>query len=181
MVGQSIHSHSKELPETKTVSDRTTILLGSPPINNRGFTLVELIVVCAILGCLVMIALPAFNDYRESAKVSRCMADIRTMEAEINAFYLEKNVYPDSLNQISRGDLMDPWGKPYKYHRIGDAGDPDYQDVSGIFQMNTDFDLYSLGKDGLSTQSLASGNPTCEDDVIRAGDGSYTGLGSLCI
>lgn len=179
MVGQSINSHRNQLPETGTASDRIVILPGSPSINNRGFTLVELIVVCAILGCLAMIALPAFDAYRESARVASCAADIRTIESDINAYTLEKSTYPASLNQIGRGDLRDPWGNPYAYLKIADGGGPGYQDFSGVSDLNADFDLYSLGKDGASSQSLASGNPTSEDDVIRAGDGSYVGLGSM--
>jgi prepilin-type N-terminal cleavage/methylation domain-containing protein len=179
MVGQLINLYRNKPSKIGTASGRTTILFELPPTNSRGFTLVELIVVCAILGCLVIIALPILESYRESARVASCAADIRTLESDINAYILEKSTYPTSLNQVGRGDLRDPWGNPYSYTKIAEGGGPGYQDFSGVSELNTDFDLYSLGKDGASSQSLASGNPTSEDDVIRAGDGSYVGLGSM--
>ena len=38
---------------------------------------------------------------------------------------------------------------------------------------NSDFDLYSLGSDGVSQQDFD--DPTSKDDIIRSGDGSYVG------
>lgn len=151
----------------------------SPACNNRGFTLVELIVVSAILGCLAIMAIPTFNSYRESAKVSSCATDIRTLEADINAYALEKGSYPTSLNQLGRGNLRDPWGNPYQYLELANSGGPGYLDVDGFSNLNKDFDLYSLGKDAASSQSLSSGNPSSEDDIVRAADGGYVGLGSM--
>lgn len=150
--------------------------------DRRAFTLVELIVSVAIVATLSAIALPVTQDYLYKARVTRCIAEIRTIEKEITLFTLQydDNEYPDSLAEIQRGSLLDPWGKPYQYLNIDDGikkgkGHPkgsrkDRHEVP----LNSDYDLYSMGRDGKSKDPLQ--NPDSHDDVIRANDGEYVGL-----
>jgi general secretion pathway protein G len=107
------------------------------------------------------------------AQVSRAQADIRTLEKDITAYLIDKNVLPPSLKAIGRGDLSDPWHHPYQYVNFKVGGTPYIDGVT--MDLNTDFDIYSMGKDGASTKSLA--DPSCKDDIIRAGDGGFVGLG----
>ncbi len=48
--------------------------------NKKGFTLVELMVVVAILGVLVAIAVPAYNNYTENAKLKVCASNRKMIE-----------------------------------------------------------------------------------------------------
>jgi general secretion pathway protein G len=155
--------------------DRSQVALGC-----RGFTLVELIVVSAILGVLMLIALPTYTAYMKSVKESRCMADIRTLEKDISAYAIEKNALPDTntfLTEIGRDGLLDPWGRNYVYLKIAGGGGVPYKDLLNK-PFNTDFDLYSRGEDGNSTATLAGDPPPPEnmDDIIRT-EGGYVGLG----
>jgi general secretion pathway protein G len=140
----------------------------------RGFTLIELILVSAMIGILAVIALPTYSYMVTKAKVSRAEADLRTLEKDVTAYLIDKGTLPSSLNAIGRGDLRDPWNRPYQYVNFALGGSP-YQDFLAS-SLNTDFDLYSMGKDGISTQSLA--DASCADDIIRAGDGGFIGLGN---
>jgi general secretion pathway protein G len=142
----------------------------------RGFTLVELIVVSAILGVLAVMAFPSYSAYMKSVKESRCMAEIRMLEKDIGAYTIDKNVLPDSLADIGRADLRDPWGRPYVYLKIaGGGGVTPYKDLLNK-PFNTDFDLYSKGEDGNSTETLVGDPPENMDDIIRT-EGGYVGLG----
>lgn len=135
-----------------------------------GFTLVEILVSFVIIGALFVILMPYFMNFIEMAKVSRCMSDIRSLEKQITVYSWDNNKLPNSLNDIGRGTLLDPWGNLYKYN----AGNV-RQDKFLNF-LNEDFDLYSLGKDGASQQKISE--QQSQDDVVRAGTGAWVGLAS---
>jgi general secretion pathway protein G len=139
--------------------------------DTRGFSLVELIVGLVIIGVLSTIAVPLFAFVRDRAKVSRCETEIRTLDKDITSYLIDKGYLPNSLNDVGRGDLKDPWGNLYVYHR-----NPVYQ-APDTLPLNSDFDLYSKGIDGNSAESLTSGNSNTEDDIIRGCDGGYVGSG----
>jgi general secretion pathway protein G len=144
--------------------------------DNLGFTLIELIMVSAILTILATFAIPIYTRFLDSTKASRSMADIRTLEKDITAYMADKGVYPDNLNQINRADLLDPWGNPYVYTNLTIVGSVHYKDIYDQ-DMNDDFDLYSKGKNGNTTGDLD--DTISLDDIVRSGDGGNVGLGSL--
>ncbi|NMA86823.1 MAG: type II secretion system protein [Tissierellia bacterium] len=51
--------------------------------NKKGFTLIELIVVMAIIGILVMLAMPKFMGYTEKAKLTKIQNDIKVAENKV--------------------------------------------------------------------------------------------------
>lgn len=51
--------------------------------NNKGFTLVELMIVVVIIGILIAIAVPIYNSSTASAEANACKANQRTIEAAI--------------------------------------------------------------------------------------------------
>lgn len=139
----------------------------------NGFTLVELVVVCAILGVLVTVAIPAFSNVLQSTKKSRAAADIRAIEKAIVAYSADKGVLPDSLSDVGMSEQYDPWLRKYEYQNLGSVGATPLEDIAGV-QLNHDFDIYSKGEDGLS--SATSGDPSNSDDITRSNDGVYAGL-----
>lgn len=145
--------------------------LSSLPIScNRGFTLVELIVVAAILGVLVLLSIPTYAHIQSRARVVRCMQEIRNFEKAITAQAIDKGgVFPATWEQAGMARPLDPWGRPYVISA------PFRKDMTFI---NQDYDLYSTGADGLTAEDgdIADADGKSLDDVLRAGDGGFVGL-----
>lgn len=143
----------------------------------RGFTLLEILVAMAILGALLAIAIPAFTQYVENARVAKAATEIRALENEVKLYETENSLLPDNLNDIGRGGLLDPWGSPYAYLKIQGGKNPGAARKDRfLVPLNSDFDLYSIGKDKQSQPPLTA--KTSLDDIVRANDGGYVGLAS---
>ncbi len=117
-----------------------------------GFTLVELLVVLAIIGLLAVLVAPRVIQYLSGAKVDTATVQIDRLAGVLDLYRLEVGAYPSQeeglavlfdrpQNAVSwngpyirnRKSLTDPWGNPYGYRYPGEHGE---------------FDLYSLGADG---------------------------------
>ena len=68
--------------------------------NRKGFTLVELLVVVAIIGILAAIAVPRFTDASNSAKVAKIQADLRTIDSAIAVYYAKNKAYPTAAQIV---------------------------------------------------------------------------------
>jgi type IV pilus assembly protein PilA len=62
----------------------------------QGFTLIELMIVIAIVGILAAIALPAYQDYTVRAKVSEAMVNLAEAKTTIAEYYSANNSFPPS-------------------------------------------------------------------------------------
>ena len=62
--------------------------------NKKGFTLVELLVVVAIIGILAAIAIPQFAKYRQKANNSAAQSDIKTMRTALESHFTDNYQYP---------------------------------------------------------------------------------------
>jgi general secretion pathway protein G len=117
-----------------------------------GYTLMELLVVLAILGMLAAIATPMVLHYLETAKVSTAKTEVSNLSAGLDLFRYDVGRYPTTEEGLKAlvvappgvdnwngpyvkktTDLVDPWGKPYNYRSPGQHGE---------------FDLYSNGPKG---------------------------------
>jgi general secretion pathway protein G len=142
---------------------------------NQGFTLVEMMITVAIIGILAAIALPAYNNYVERAKVSTAITDIATMSVKIEQYFVENRVYPNTLADVNLSTSKDPWGMPYGYYRILGNSIGGARKDHNLNPINSDFDLYSLGV-GKQALKKQIDNADSLDDVIRARDGKFIDL-----
>jgi general secretion pathway protein G len=67
---------------------------------NRGFTLIELVVVLGIVALLLTLAVPRFFPSVDKTKETILAENLRTMRAVIDQFYADTGRYPDSLDQL---------------------------------------------------------------------------------
>ena len=114
----------------------------------RGFTLVELLLVLVILALIAGLVLPGIIGKAESAKSKAAASQISRISMSVESFYLATGRTPTALDElvnepsgvtgwngpyIKNSLLKDPWGRPYKYRTPGEHGD---------------FDIMSFGADG---------------------------------
>lgn len=142
---------------------------------NRGLTLIELVIILAIIATLSTIGLLAYFNYTDQARFARAVADIATLSSEISTFEMMNERLPNDLAEINRAGFKDPWGNPYEYLNFALGGGQPRKDHA-LHPINSDYDLYSKGKDGDSVAPLTAAKS--RDDIIRANDGQYIGLAS---
>ena len=99
------------------------------------------------------------------------------ISASITEFKAEYDRFPVDLAEIGKSGMRDPWGTAYAYVNHADvSGRGQFRKDKNIVPINSDFDLWCNGKDGVSAPAL-SAQPS-RDDVIRANDGGFFGLAS---
>jgi general secretion pathway protein G len=119
----------------------------------RGFTLIEIMVVVIIIGLLAAVVVPQFLGRVDDARVAKAKQDIQAIETGLTMFKLDNFSYPNAelglhalvekpndpnvRNWRPEGYLKhlpkDPWGHDYQYQYPGTHGE---------------YDLYSFGRDG---------------------------------
>jgi len=145
-----------------------------------GFTLIELLLALAIIGIITAFGVSSYKNYIYQAQVAAAIGDIKTIEVAIVQFQAD-NVgnLPNSLSDVGAGNKLDPWGYAYQYLIIptGKVQGPKLmRKDKSLHPINSDYDLYSVGKDGQSVAPLTAS--VSQDDVIRANNGQFVGLAS---
>ena len=75
--------------------------------NKKGFTLVELVVVIAILGILAGIAIPRFMDATASARGAKIVADLRTIDSAVMMYQAKEGKLPKAVEAAAANTSAD--------------------------------------------------------------------------
>lgn len=96
----------------------------------QGFTLIEILVVMAIIGMLAIMVAPNIFNQQAGARRDAALSQISTLEAALDTYRLDVGEYPDSLEGLMENDSdsaawngpylrravpLDPWGNEYVY------------------------------------------------------------------
>lgn len=100
-----------------------------------GFTLIEMMVVIAILGILAAIIAPNVLGRAETAKITAAKTNIANLESSIELYKITNSNFPKSLQALVPDYIKkvsnDPWNNPYQYSTSG-----------------SNYELKSFGADG---------------------------------
>ena len=67
--------------------------------SQQGFTLIELMIVVAIVGILAAVAIPAYRDYITRSKVSECAATLAACKTSVTEYFLSRNGFPADADE----------------------------------------------------------------------------------
>jgi general secretion pathway protein G len=148
------------------------------PFRPSGFTLVELILALAIAATLIGLAVPLYSNRQEALNINQAINDMRLIELKIQRFYTVNFRYPDVLGELTEEfPAVDPWGNAYQYLNIATTkGKGKVRKDRKLNPINSDYDLYSVGKDGRTASPLTAKHS--QDDIVRANNGGFMGLAS---
>jgi general secretion pathway protein G len=142
---------------------------------STGFTVLEVVIAMATIAVLATMAVPAYERYRERARVFQAASDIGAMSLSIQRYAEDNRVFPDVLDEVGLAGRTDPWGRAYRYRNLSDEkGKGGARKDGRLNPLNSDFDLYSVGRDGETVLPLPP--PVSHDDVVRARNGRFIGL-----
>ena len=120
-------------------------------LNNRGFTLFELLAVMVILGILASIAIPSYKRSQIKARESVLAEDLYQMRRSIDAYYADNGKYPENLDDLVYSKYLRAIPKD-PFTRQGDSwrclppepSDSGQLAEGGCFDINSGSDLIGL-------------------------------------
>ncbi len=113
--------------------------------DNRGFTLLEILIVLGILGTIMAMVMSRVNDSRNRAKVKQAHLDLNTWGEALNMYYNDCGKYPSSLQSLTQEDPECKNWDPGNYKKMKPK-DPWGSDL--IYSVEgSDYTLKSLGQD----------------------------------
>ena len=126
----------------------------------QGFTLIELMIVIAIVAILVALAVPAYQDYTIRAKVAECINNGAVPKLSISEYRETTGAYPSDSSQAgitsATGNTQYCDGTTY----TGDA-------TTGVFQINTDETAIDASLSSITIEAVMT--PTLSSDVTASG------------
>lgn len=140
----------------------------------RGYTLIDLMIVVVVAALLAVIAVPSYQSYVDRAQTTSAISDLGRIQLALARFQTNNGQLPATLAAVDMDTMTDPWGNTYRYLNIEAGANPGaVRKDRNLVPINSDYDLYSIGKDGDTRPPLPAA-PSL-DDIVRANNGSFFG------
>ncbi len=126
--------------------------------NQKGFTLIELMLVVIIIGALTAMVMPRLAGRTEQAKISAAQADVTAnIATALKLYELDNGRYPSGEDGGLQALFTKPgnasnWNGPYLEKKPTDPWGHEYMYKSPGSHRTYDYDLYSLGHDGVESE-----------------------------
>jgi general secretion pathway protein G len=140
-------------------------------LNNKGFTLLEILVVIVLLGILATIVLGSYISSLERSRDSRRKQDLAQVSHALELYYSENNSYPDK-EDLNWGDSLTNNGILYMKQLPQDPSSPGYTYQYEVSEDNQEFQLYCCLENTQDPEYDNYGSNSCGtscDGVCRYG------------
>ncbi|MBS4176352.1 competence type IV pilus major pilin ComGC [Lederbergia citrea] len=74
--------------------------------NERGFTLIEMMIVLLVITIILLVALPNVTKHSSSINDKGCKALVQMVQGQVQAYYMDKQTYPSSLEELKTDDYL---------------------------------------------------------------------------
>lgn len=139
--------------------------------SRKGFTILELLIVIAVIAILVGIALPRFKGMKDEGNIAKAKGELRTLQTAVESYYIHNQAYPADIStatlsaarpQVVATSPDDAFnsGSLYGYVTAGDY-----------------YVLYSVGPDGNGSATITNAGLMTETNgssCIYVTNGAYT-------
>lgn len=125
----------------------------------QGFSLLELLIVIAIMGLIVSLVAPEMFSKLDSSKQKTALAQMKMLQTSIDTYRLDVGDFPENLDELIKSEKkgwdgpylpkdvpLDPWGNPYVISKPGENNRP--------------YQLMSYGADG------KKGGTDLDEDIV---------------
>lgn len=138
--------------------------------DKKGFTIVELLIVIAIISILVGMALPRFKGLQDEGNVARAKGELRSLQTATESYYIHNNTYPTVIGNLNAsGTVPNIIGSTLPYDPFGATATTNYgYAVNGSYYV-----IYSLGTGRAGSATVTNaGAVTPSNSVVFISNGT---------
>ena len=119
-------------------------------LNKKGFTLIELIVVIAILGILAAVIIPRFGGFTDKARATQALTEAKQIATALDGYFAENNEWADPAVGTELGEVLVTAGLGAADGTITAAGSSFSTDITAtggfVWEVTVGGDTYRAGR-----------------------------------
>ncbi|HFB8560339.1 TPA: pilin, partial [Neisseria gonorrhoeae] len=135
----------------------------------KGFTLIELMIVIAIVGILAAVALPAYQDYTARAQVSEAILLAEGQKSAVTEYYLNNGIWPENNDKAGVASASDIKGKYVESVTVANGVVTAQMKSDGVNKEIKGKKLSLWAKRQAGSVKWFCGQPVTRDDAAKAG------------